>query len=825
MMMVTGCSSADDESADGGTPAWLSGKADQRGNRLEASIYAVGNRLQPTAAGDYYTDDVQPIVARQCVTCHGCGDAPCQLKLTSYEGVLRGSNEDDLYGPRVFGIDREYDPMHMAWGRVLDANGDIDFEKSESKWRDLDFYSILNGRSGSVLGRVLTEAHDLTENLDQSFEIAKNLEGRKFECLGDDSPKSEELVGRAMPLGLPPLSDEATTVLLNWLDFGAPGPSAKALSQVSQPTNPDAVAAWEDFLNPALTDKRARLVSRYLYEHLFFAHLQLEQSPGEFYRLIRSRTLTGPVDEIASERAFDLPKEEAYYYRLDKITSILVAKTHVVWDLSPTIRTRWDELFHKADWSLESDIAEPDSDNPFAYFAPIPASARYRFMIENSRALVDAMVRGSVCTGSGATFAIRDRFWVWFLDPDSDVSALDSVAGKRTGGPRLGRDSWYHLNPESASVFRERAYLNAYRGLLQVHRPEGLSITDLWDGNAGTNKNAWLTVLRHDKSATVQQGPQHGTPETVWVLSYSNFERLYYNLVVQFKAWSHAAHKLETWTLMSYVRSEGEDVAALLMPPSLREELRDHPSRGWGVINSTVFPTYGECSDELEDVLGKDCQYPTQVDLPEMAFDTSTERLDAVMAHLASLVVKHIGSLTLTDPLNGLGTVEIPQVVETHEDADQALDALSGWKSEGWQYLPELIFVRVSTDRDRWLYTLAANRVFESHERVYQQALDRFPAEDTLSVGRGIVGHYPGLFVDVSAEELPAFVLGMSQLNSRDDWVKFANQSMDAGTMLDRRDPNFWTFLDEVHQQWFKEDPTNAAVVDISEYLWPQHLL
>ena len=57
----------------------------------------------------------------------------------------------------------------------------------------------------------------------------------------------------------------------------------------------------------------------------------------------------------------------------------------------------------------------------------------------------------------------------------------------------------------------------------------------------------------------MHHGPQGGQPETIWVLNYSNFERLYYNLVVQFKTWSHAAHKLETWTLMSYVRSEGED--------------------------------------------------------------------------------------------------------------------------------------------------------------------------------------------------------------------------------------------------------------------------
>jgi len=117
-----------------------------------------------------------------------------------------------------------------------------------------------------------------------------------------------------------------------------------------------------------------------------------------------------------------------------------------------------------------------------------------------------------------------------------------------------------------------------------------------------------------------------------------------------------------------------------------------------------------------------------------------------------------------------------------------------------------------------------SNRIYESHERVYQEALDRFPEEDTLSINRGIIGHYPGLFVDLDVSDLPAFVWGLSQLNSRSDWLGFARQWIAADKMLDRRGAAFWTFLDEIHQQWFKDDPTRAAVLDVSEYLWPQHL-
>ena len=47
---------------------------------------------------------------------------------------------------------------------------------------------------------------------------------------------------------------------------------------------------------------REQLASRYLYEHLYLAHLVFDAWPeGPFFRLVRSRTPPGqPVDEIAS---------------------------------------------------------------------------------------------------------------------------------------------------------------------------------------------------------------------------------------------------------------------------------------------------------------------------------------------------------------------------------------------------------------------------------------------------------------------------------------------------------------------------------------------
>ena len=43
--------------------------------------------------------------------------------------------------------------------------------------------------------------------------------------------------------------------------------------------------------------------------------------------------------------------------------------------------------------------------------------------------------------------------------------------------------------------------------------PEGYTIDALWDGNK-TNKNAWLTILRHESNTWVMTGRQGGIPRS-----------------------------------------------------------------------------------------------------------------------------------------------------------------------------------------------------------------------------------------------------------------------------------------------------------------------
>jgi hypothetical protein len=96
-----------------------------------------------------------------------------------------------------------------------------------------------------------------------------------------------------MPYGLPPLSEAELGVLNEWVAHGAPGPSDASLAarREAPPQLQTEVRAWEAFLNGGTP--REKLVARYLYEHLFLAHLYFtSEAPKRpaFFRLLRSRT-------------------------------------------------------------------------------------------------------------------------------------------------------------------------------------------------------------------------------------------------------------------------------------------------------------------------------------------------------------------------------------------------------------------------------------------------------------------------------------------------------------------------------------------------------
>lgn len=53
-----------------------------------------------------YLADVKPVMEKCCVVCHSCYNSPCQLKLSSREGLDRGASKEKIYnGERLSTMD------------------------------------------------------------------------------------------------------------------------------------------------------------------------------------------------------------------------------------------------------------------------------------------------------------------------------------------------------------------------------------------------------------------------------------------------------------------------------------------------------------------------------------------------------------------------------------------------------------------------------------------------------------------------------------------------------------------------------------------------
>src|SRR5210317_596210 len=88
------------------------------------------------------------VLQQRCMVCHGCYDAPCQLKLEAHEGLRRGANPALVYDGT----------------RLLAANMTrlFDDAQNEAQWRGKGFFPVLNDSrpESGVMHRMLTLKRD-----------------------------------------------------------------------------------------------------------------------------------------------------------------------------------------------------------------------------------------------------------------------------------------------------------------------------------------------------------------------------------------------------------------------------------------------------------------------------------------------------------------------------------------------------------------------------------------------------------------------------------------------------------------------------------------
>jgi hypothetical protein len=352
--------------------------------------------------------------------------------------------------------------------------------------------------------------------------------------------------------------------------------------------------------------RRPASPSRYIYEHLFLAHLHFAEAadakdPPQFYKLIRSSTPPGqPPAIIATRRPYDDPGVERPYYRLVPEREAIVAKLHLPYRLDAARMVRWTELFHDADYAVTElpSYAPEVASNPFVAFRAIPVPSRYRFMIDESEFIMMGFIKGAVCRGPIALNVIDDHYHVFFLDPDAPTRLHDAeFLYKHADVLRMPAEASSNARPLATWVRqsrREKAYAAVKLQALRDDAAAGgeIDLKMLWDGD-GHNPNASLTIFRHFDSATVVKGMVGTNPKTTWVLGYPLFERIHYLLVAGFDVYGNVGHQLATRTYMDFLRMESEFAFLALLPAQVRKTERQF----W--YRDTRERAYREIVDEL----------------------------------------------------------------------------------------------------------------------------------------------------------------------------------------------------------------------------------
>jgi len=734
----------------------------------------------PAPGGVSWRADIQPILQRRCVVCHGCYDAPCQLKLGAWQGVARGASTELVYDATRLG---EAAPSRL----FVDA-------QLPSQWRARGFFPVLNERAptpeaqlaGSLLYQtlVLKQQHPLPagpvlgEGFDFSLDRAQSCPTiERF----DDYARESPLAG--MPYGLPGLDAREMGKIASWLQAGAPFEGDLPLSAVQR----QQVQQWEAFLNGP--SDRERLMSRYLYEHLFLGHLHFEaDATHRAFRLVRSSTPPGqPLQIVASRRPYDDPGVARFWYRLEPEREVILAKTHMPYALSAQRMARYSSWFLNDQVRVSElpSYAVEVASNPFVAFKELPIDGRYRFLLDEAQFFIMNFIKGPVCRGQMAVDVIEDHFWVSFIDPKANAEAIHGdvllrQAERLTLPAEMGSDSRL-LQPWLEMVRQERSFLQTKSEVLRKSFGSGqakLDLSLLWDGE-GHNRNAALTIFRHFDSASVVQGFVGAPPKTAWVIDYPLFERIYYLLVAGYDVYGNVGHQLNSRLYMDFMRMEGEFNFLVFLPQAVREPTALHWYRG----------ATGEARDY---VYGKYARLDAESGVPYRSGDPQHELYELMRKRLAPVLHTRFD-------LAGVDDARLRS----------ELQSLAALKGASLSWLPEMSVLRVDGSGEARYFTLLRNTAHANVAHLARENSELLPEENTLTVVPGFIGAYPNAIYRSSVGELPALRAALAGLANEADYRKLADRFA-----VRRTNPQFWPASDALHDAYATWAPLEAGLFD-----------
>ncbi|MBU0901836.1 MAG: fatty acid cis/trans isomerase [Gammaproteobacteria bacterium] len=732
-----------------------------------------------------YSRDIQPIFTQNCVACHACYDAACQLNLGSAEGVQRGASKATVYA----GTRTEAQPTTRLF---VDAHG-------AAAWQRKGFTSVLDqqGSQAALLARMLELGHQqpfaANNKLPAELEISIKRVNQcplpqEFDAFARDNPQA------GMPFAVTGLTEADYQTLQAWIEQGAPVDQQALQASAAEAQQ---IATWEAFLNAP--GAREGLVSRWLYEHLFLAHMHFAGGePGHFFQMVRSRTPSGqPVDIIATRLPNADPGSE-FYYRLTPVQGVIVHKTHITYALSAAKLARIKELFFASEWQADAvpGYGAQRRANPFETFAAIPPQARYQFMLDNAEYFVRTFIRGPVCRGQIATDVIRDNFWTVFQDPQHDLYITDPVY-REQAKDLLAIPGQLDSITDLLGIWRSyRNKRNEYEALRMQRYADAPapSWSHIWAGN----DNALLSVFRQHDSASVRKGLIGEVPQTIWWLDFPLLERTYYQLVVNFDVFGNLSHQAQTRLYFDLIRNGAEVNFLRLMPAQSRQ-----------AYLSDWYQSSGKLKIWL-DYQAIDTKTPSALRLA--GSDAKHSFAETLLARYGSLNAR-------PDPINRCSGAHChrPGIAPELQRAEQSLSRLTAKPAGALkviEQLPEATLLRVEMPSgQREVYSLLRNRAHTNVAFMLGEELRYQPALDTLTVYPGVLSSYPNFIFNVQAEQVAEFVSAMEQARDTPAFEQVVER-----WGIRRTHPEFWRYFHDMSAYIQQTEPIEAGVLDMNRY-------
>ncbi len=742
-----------------------------------------------TTATEIYSREVQPILDIRCATCHSCKESPCGLTLTSPEGVQRGAHHKSLL-PGAFTSGIRSKIFHDG--------------KNENDWRSKGFYSVtratpimrnqgLNSGNSSVFAAAILNKMNPLHVI-----VSANLLDTEINMC-KEGLKDLNLVP-AMPYKMTSLTQEETETLMKWINSDDP---EQILQQAidnpdrARPKNPFAIKAWEDFFNHPTN--RAKWTSRYLYEKLFLARFYIQESPGEFYELVRSHTPSGQeIDVISTLKAFDKPADK-FYYRLFKVRSTLMNKDHFIYEVSYSELEHLKNLFWNAKWT-KKDSEIPfnfNETNPLIAFRFIPAKSRYNWMLENAKLLLDISARAQNCRSIGAGAPYWDNMLHIFLKPEADVTVMNDDFADQAGHllriPRT-TNGRHHILERFLSDQME--YSKIKQQMLKNLRPQGFLLEDVWDGVNGENKNAIVTVLRHEWTASAHQGQMGSTPRSVLLLDYALFERYFYLCNVATEITEPGIQQGAVVNYLFDVKKEAEDQFLSFIEEKQRRSIRQNLVQGFNVDKE----------------FGPQFSLPQNPESKKIEFQNN-DVYDSFIKNFLTQKFKPsiigVKSHIIPNPTKNLSSIS-KEIRSTLDSSEQQLFAA---------YLPNVSYLLVLDQGKIEYFSLLANRYHSSRNRLslidntkYDKST-RVADRDVIEVYDGIEANFPEKFYIVKSENLTKFLQDMKKLRNRQEFLVF-----NSNYGLDQNQKYFWNYMDAINSFFIRTNPIEGGIIDLHKY-------